>query len=117
MAPATEGYCARIGDHAGAEGFFRPIKSAVAAYIARHGSQVDTTWLREDLEEVIRRAPRDPVKHPDDYIALRIDDLDPLIAAVIDMERQSEGAELAKAQEPAIDDNEPDALELEVEQN
>jgi hypothetical protein len=84
-----EGYCARIGDHAGG-GFHGPIKSAVAAYIARHGSQVDTAWLRADLEEVIRRAPRDPAKHPDDYVERRVDDLDPLIAAIVDMERASE---------------------------
>jgi hypothetical protein len=85
-----EGYCARIGDHGAGERFHGPIKSAVASYIARHGSQVDTTWLRADLEEVIRRAPRDPVKHPDDYVELRVDDLDPLIAAIVDFERSSE---------------------------
>jgi hypothetical protein len=88
-----EGYCQRIGDYAGGDGFFRPIKSAVAAYIARHGSQVDTSWLRSDLEVIIRRAARDAAKHPDDYIELRVDDLDPLIAAVVDMERESEEAE------------------------
>jgi hypothetical protein len=91
-----EGFCQRIGDHAGGDGFFRPIKSAVAAYIARHGSQVDTSWLRSDLEVIIRRAARDAAKHPDDYIELRVDDLDPLIAAVVDMERESEEAEERK---------------------
>jgi hypothetical protein len=89
-----EGHCARIGDHRAGEGFFHPIKSAVAAYIARHGSQVDTGWLRTDLEEVIRRAPRDPVKHPYDYVELRVDDLDPLITAIVDLERSSEEEEL-----------------------
>ena len=112
-----EGHCARIGDHEAGDGFFRPIKSAVAAFIARHGSQVDTTWLRSDLEEIIRRAPRDPAKHPDDYIELRVDDLDPLIAAIVNMERASEEAELAKAQAPVQDDDDLDPLELLVEQN
>jgi hypothetical protein len=88
-----EGYCARIGDHAAGAGFHAPIKSAVAAYIARHGSRVDTTWLRSDLEEVIRRAPRDPVKHPDGYIETRVDDLDRLIPAIVEMEAASEEAE------------------------
>jgi hypothetical protein len=112
-----EGFCQRIGDHAGGDGFFRPIKSAVASYIARHGSQVDTTWLRSDLEEVVRRAPRDPAKHPDDYIELRVYDLDPLITAIVDMERTSEEAELAEAQKPPADGDEPDELALLVEQN
>jgi hypothetical protein len=108
-----EGYCARIGDHGAGEGFFQPIKSAVAAYIARHGSQVDTAWLRADLEEVIRRAPRDPVKHPDDYVERRVADLDSLISAILDMEEASEERELV----PPGDDDEPDALEQWVEGN
>jgi hypothetical protein len=112
-----EGHCARIGDHGAGDGFFQPIKSAVAAYIARHGSQVDTSWLRTDLEEVIRRAPRDPAKHPDDYVELRVDDLDPLINAIVAMEAASEAAELAEAQRPPSDDDEPDELSLLVEKN
>jgi hypothetical protein len=96
-----EGHCARIGDHGAGAGFYGPIKSAVASYIARHGSQVDTTWLRSDLEEVIRRAPRDPVKHPDDYIELRVDDLDPLIIAIVEMERAREEAKAELAREAA----------------
>jgi hypothetical protein len=58
-----EGYDAYrrpIGDHEGGDGFFRPIKSAVASYLARHGSSVDTAWLQDDLEQAIRDAPRDP---------------------------------------------------------
>jgi hypothetical protein len=112
-----EGHCARIGDHAAGNGFHAPIKSAVAAYLARHGSQVDTSWLRADLEEVIRRAPRDPAKHPDDYVELRVDDLDPLIASILAMERASEAAEEAEVQRPSSDDDEPDELALLVEQN
>jgi hypothetical protein len=114
-----EGHCARIGDHAAGDGFYAPIKSAVAAYIGRHGSRVDTSWLRADLEEVIRRAPRDPVKHPDDYIELRVDDLDPLISAIVAMEAAGEAAEEAEAQRPPsdADDDEPDELALLVEQN
>jgi gamma-glutamyl:cysteine ligase YbdK (ATP-grasp superfamily) len=106
-----------VGDHAAGNGFFQPIKSAVAAYIARHGSQVDTMWLRADLEEVIRRAPRDQVKHPDDYIEVRVDDLDPLISAIVGMEAASEAAEEAEAQRPPSDDDEPDELALLIEQN
>ncbi len=57
-----------IGDHDRGSGFFAPIKSAVASWIARQGSEADTAWLRTDLERAIREAPRDPAKHPDDYI-------------------------------------------------
>jgi gamma-glutamyl:cysteine ligase YbdK (ATP-grasp superfamily) len=78
---------------------------------------VDTSWLRTDLEEVIRRAPRDPAKHPDDYVELRVDDLDPLINAIVAMEAASEAAELAEAQRPPSDDDEPDELSLLVEKN
>jgi hypothetical protein len=114
-----EGHRDRIGDHAGGDGFYAPIKSAVAAYIGRHGSQVDTTWLRADLEEAIRQAPRDPAKHPDDYIELRVDDLDPLISAILAMEAASEAAELAEAQRPPsdADDDEPDEILLWIEQH
>jgi hypothetical protein len=116
-----EGHCARIGDHAAGNGFYAPIKSAVAAYIGRHGSRVDTTWLRADLEEVIRRAPRDPAKHADDYVELRVDDLDPLIASIVAMERASEAAEEAESQRPPsdadADDDEPDEILLWIEQH
>jgi hypothetical protein len=54
------------------------------------------------LEEVIRRAPRDPVKHSDDYIELRVDDLDPLITAIVEMERASEEAERASEEADAV---------------
>jgi hypothetical protein len=55
-----ETHCSRIGDHDGGDGFYGPIKSAVAADIARHGASVETEWLRTDLERAIRGAPRDP---------------------------------------------------------
>lgn len=111
-----EGFCSRIGDHEAGDGFFRPIKSAVAAYIARHGSQVDTTWLRADLEAVIRGAPRALAKHPDDYVELRVSDLDPLIAAIVDMERAAEEAEKAAAEAPEDSDT-PDELAVLVDQH
>jgi hypothetical protein len=86
-----EFHCGQIGDHDGGAGFFRPIKSAVAAWIAQHGATADTAWLREDLERIIRAAPRDPTKHPDDhYIEVRVADLDPLIAAIGEMEAAKE---------------------------
>jgi hypothetical protein len=79
-----------IGDHSGGNGFLAPIKSAVASYLASHGSSVDTTWLRNDLEQAIRRAPRDVDKHPDDYIERRLRDLDTLIPRILEMQRASE---------------------------
>jgi hypothetical protein len=88
----------RIGDHECGGGFFAPIKSAVASWIARQGSKADTAWLRADLERAIREAPRDPAKHPDDYIEIRVRDLDPLIAAILALEGASE-AERRQASE------------------
>lgn len=54
----------RIGDHADGGGFFAPIKSAAASWIAQAGASADTGWLCADLERAIREAPRDPAKHP-----------------------------------------------------
>jgi hypothetical protein len=88
----------RIGDRDGGGGFFLPIKSAVASWIAGQGSEADTVWLRCDLERAIRAAARDPVKHPDDYVEVRICDLDPLIATIRALEAAKE-AERGQASE------------------
>jgi hypothetical protein len=87
-----ESFRSRIGDHEGGDGFFAPIKSAVASWIALQGASTDTGWLRADLERAIRDAPRDPVKHPDDYLEIRVRDLDPLIASILALEAASEAA-------------------------
>jgi len=87
-----------IGDHDSGSGFFAPIKSAVASWIARQGSAADTEWLRADLERAIHEAPRDPAKHPDDYVDLRVRDLEPLIAAILALEVAAE-AERRQASE------------------
>jgi hypothetical protein len=86
----------RIGDHEMGGGFFGPIKSAVAAWIAHHGAVADTAWLRADLERAIREAPRDPAKHDDGYVEVRIADLDPLIEAIAELQaaKESENAPL-----------------------
>jgi hypothetical protein len=81
-----ENHRSRIGDHAAGDRFFRPVKSAVAAWIAQHGAAADTAWLRADLERSIREAPRDPAKHDDDYIEIRIADLEPLIEAITELQ-------------------------------
>lgn len=81
---------ARIGDHEGGGGFLAPIKSAVAAWWARHGAATDPAWLRADLENAIREAPRDIGKHPDSYVDTRIADLDPLIAAIRELQAKTE---------------------------
>jgi hypothetical protein len=98
-----EGYAAhraRIGDHEHGDGFFRPIKSAVASYFARHGSSVDPSWLRTDLEDAVREAPRDPAKHPDGYVEVRVRDLDPLIAAIRAFEAAAEAERQTSECEP-----------------
>lgn len=80
----------RIGDHEMGVGFFGPIKSAVAAWIGNHGAAADTAWLRADLERAIREARRDPAKHDDGYVELRIADLDPLIEAIQELQADKE---------------------------
>jgi hypothetical protein len=89
-----EAFRRSIGDHHNGDGFHQPIKSAVASYIAAHGSSVDTVWLRDDLEQAIRSAPRDVDKHPDYYIETRVRDLDTLIPHILEMQRLSETARL-----------------------
>jgi hypothetical protein len=88
----------RIGDHDKGGGFFAPIKSAVASWIAQQDASADTRWLRTHLERAIREAPRDPAKHPDDYVEIRIRDLDRLIAAIVALEAAAE-AERRQASE------------------
>jgi hypothetical protein len=85
-----EAHRARIGDHEGGDAFHGPIKAAVAAYIARHGSSVDTGWMRADLERAIREAPRDLSAHNDGYVAFRIRDLDTLITAISELQKAKE---------------------------
>jgi len=71
-----------IGDHEGGGGFHGPIKSAVAAHFARHGSRTDDEWLAADLETAIRAAVRNPAWHTAEYLEMRIADLPGLIASV-----------------------------------
>jgi hypothetical protein len=87
-----EYYRSSIGDQEGGGGFFVPIKSAVASYIARNGASADTDWLKNDLARAIREAPRDPTKHPTSYIEDRIRDLEPLIQAIVELQRASEAS-------------------------
>jgi hypothetical protein len=86
-----EAFRRSIGDHSGGNGFHAPTKSAVASCLALHGS-VDTTWLRNDLEQAIRCATRDVHKHPDSYIETRVRDLDTLIPNILEMQRVTEAA-------------------------
>ena len=89
---------ARIGDHKGGDGFYRPVKAAAASWIGRHGWTVDTAWLRQDLVCAVREAPRDPQKHPDDYIEFRVADLNTLIPAIVELQRTKEGSRQSFAQ-------------------
>ena len=94
---------ARIGDHEGGDNFYRPVKSAVAAFIGEAGTGADTAWLRADLEAAIREAPRDPGKHDDSYVETRVADLDTLIAAISEMQaaKEAPAAELCEPTYPA----------------
>jgi hypothetical protein len=96
-----EFFRSRIGDHDNGDGFFAPIKSAVALWIALQGASTDTGWLRADLERAIRQAPRDPAKHPDDYLEIRVRDLDPLIDAILALEAEQRQADECEPIYPA----------------
>jgi hypothetical protein len=85
-----EYYRSSIGDREDGNGFYAPVKSAVAAWIARQGAVADITWLRADLEHAIRSATRDPAKHDDGYIEFRVADLDHLIEAIVELQATKE---------------------------
>jgi hypothetical protein len=87
-----EYYRSSIGDLEGGGGFFVPIKSAVASFIARNGVSADMHWLEDDLARAIREAPRDPAKHSADYIETRVRDLGTLIQAIVELQRASEAS-------------------------
>ncbi|UEM08150.1 hypothetical protein JL101_036260 (plasmid) [Skermanella rosea] len=102
-----DSYRTLIGDHSGM-GFYEPIKKAVAAYIRRHGSAADTTWLRADLEAVIRDRGH---TRDHQYVEDRVRDLDGLIERIrgfqaADEARQKEVAPFALPR-GAIADVEP----------
>ena len=91
-------WCSLVGDHPGGKGFHDPIKSAIAAWIGKHGAQHPTTWLRGDIERVIRNADRSA--HNARYIEEKVAQLDALIAWTVEREaqkppRQSQSAEAA----------------------
>jgi hypothetical protein len=75
-----------IGDHSGM-GFYEPLKKAVGSYIRRHGSEADTTWLRNDLEAAIRERghTRDAA-----YVESRVRDLDSLIERILEFQAADE---------------------------
>ncbi|MEI7606783.1 MAG: hypothetical protein WCJ64_05315, partial [Rhodospirillaceae bacterium] len=106
-----EHHTARIGDHEGGDGFLAPIKSAVASWWAEKGAGADPTWLRTNLETVIRAAKRDTKKHPDSYIETRVADLDLLIEAIRTMQAESEARRYGPIS-PAPDPNAPTADEV-----
>ena len=96
-----EKWRASIGDHGGM-GFYNPIKKAVACYISQHGSTVDPTWLRNDLEQVIRE--RGSTRSPQ-YVEDRIAGLDSLIEYIVERQTESEickALSAAKSPESAI---------------
>ena len=89
------GYAAhrsRLGDGEGRSGFYGPLKAATGAFIGEAGADADTAWLRADLEQAIREAPRDPARHDDAYVEARVADLDSWIAWTRDRQREKEAA-------------------------
>jgi hypothetical protein len=91
-----EGWRARIGDHSGGHGFFRPIKSAIGAYFFANGAEADADWLSKDLAAVITERQGD---RSDAYIADRLGDLPNAIAAIQAMQAAREQEELERAKQ------------------
>jgi hypothetical protein len=90
-----EGWRARIGDHEGGDGFFKPIKSAIGAYFAVNRSGASAEWLIWDLAAVIRERQGD---RSDLYIEERLRDLPNAVAAIRVMQasREEEATEQAR---------------------
>ena len=53
-----ETHLARLGDAPGLEGFHKPLRDAVASYVATHGAGFDRDALKAKLREAIDRAPK-----------------------------------------------------------
>jgi hypothetical protein len=90
-----EGFRARIGDHEGGDGFYRPIKSTIGAYFAANGAHADAEWLINDLTNVVRERRGN---RPGAYIEGRVRDLLDAVRAIQSMQvaREREEAERAK---------------------
>lgn len=91
-------WCKAIGDHPGGQGFNAPIGSALAAWVGKNGAKHDPSWLRKNIEEVIRKADRS--RHTAGEIEDKIRQLDDRIKWTRDREaekpqKQSPGAEAA----------------------
>ncbi|HEX2152021.1 MAG TPA: hypothetical protein VHG31_08500, partial [Stellaceae bacterium] len=81
-------YRRQIGDGFLRNGFYRPLKGAIGAFIGEAGVGADTAWLRKDLEKAIREARRDPAKHDDAYVEARVADLDSWIEWTLGKEKE-----------------------------
>ncbi|MBS7804061.1 hypothetical protein KIH24_05675 [Rhizobiales bacterium TNE-4] len=79
-----DGYVAQIGDDPhvpGGKGFFKPLKSAVAAAFARQGSQLDQQALIKSLAAIVRE--RGALSgRPESYIKTRLRDLQRLVTNI-----------------------------------
>jgi hypothetical protein len=58
-ATGFEGFLAQLGDGPGLDGFHKPLRNAVAAYVAKHSADFDREALKKRLHEHIDRAPKD----------------------------------------------------------
>ena len=84
-APGFEGWLARIGDGAERDGFYIPIRSAIASYIGTHGREgTDPQALKARIREVALVSPRSPGR--EHKLQQRISDpeLDVLIRGALD---------------------------------
>jgi hypothetical protein len=94
------GWCARIGDHDGGQGFNGPIGSAIAAWVAKNGADHDPRWLRADIEKIIRRA--NASRHSSAEIENRISQLDDRIKWTREREAQKPSRHSQSAEAAAI---------------
>ena len=54
-----EGFLSQLGDGPGLKGFYKPLRSAIASYVATHSAEFDREALKRRLHEHIERAPKD----------------------------------------------------------
>jgi hypothetical protein len=88
-------HLSRIGDGNGQDGFYAPMRAAVAAYIHQHGPETDANRLHQEVADAARAATRDPNKHAIQDVESRIVNLPAQIAWVLAEETKKAAIENA----------------------
>jgi putative DNA primase/helicase len=87
----VEGYLARMGDGDGLDGFYQPIKRAIASAVRLLGPYLDQEGLKAHIRAAIENAPKRPDRAADCVRYAGDEFLDPLIFTIVGWERESRG--------------------------